>query len=263
MMNCKNLVKITKRARILDVTPNDQERNFDEKKNGVEQELVKAEEPDKIVRHNTLADSRIVDEGRTVFKNCIACHEVGEGAKNGFGPHLNDLIGRKIAGIDNFQYSAVFREIGDRGGVWTESNLRNLLKNSMDFAPGTKMIFAGLKSDKDLASVIAYLKTHSAAPTLVSEIIKAPEVNLSEEVLAIKGDLEYGEYLANDCSTCHIASGTNSGIPKIVGMAEKEILMALHAYKRKIRDNSIMQMMAGRLSDEEIASVALYFSQLK
>lgn len=78
-------------------------------------------------------------------------------------------------------------------------------------------------------------------------------------VLAISGDPEYGEYLASECVTCHQASGADDGIPSITGWPRDEFVAAMLAYKTRARPHPIMQMMAGRLSDEEIASLAAFF----
>ena len=82
------------------------------------------------------------------------------------------------------------------------------------------------------------------------------------EVLAIEGDVEYGEYLASECTTCHQASGASDGIPSIVGWDTDPFVTAMHAYKEKHRDNPVMQMVTGRLANDEIAALAAYFKGL-
>ena len=74
---------------------------------------------------------------------------------------------------------------------------------------------------------------------------------------------EYGEYLASDCKTCHKVKGSSPGVPLISGVDRKDLTIALHAYKQKIRKNPVMQMMANRLSNEDIAALAIYFEGLK
>ena len=86
---------------------------------------------------------------------------------------------------------------------------------------------------------------------------------LSPSILEIEGDIAYGEYLASDCQTCHRADNSNEGIPGINGREIIEIVYALHEYKNKYRENQVMQMMAGGLSDEEIAALASYFASLQ
>jgi cytochrome c len=101
------------------------------------------------------------DDGAEVFKKCRACHEVGEGAKNKVGPVLNDLVGRKAGTIEGFNYSVANKSAAEKGLVWTPEVLFQYLANPMAFMPGTKMAFAGLKSDQDRRDVIAYLAKFS------------------------------------------------------------------------------------------------------
>ncbi len=77
-----------------------------------------------------------------------------------------------------------------------------------------------------------------------------------------KGDIEYGEYLSSECVTCHQASGADKGIPSITGWHVDSFISVIKAYKAKDLDNPAMQLIAGRLDDEQIASLALYFGSL-
>jgi cytochrome c553 len=80
----------------------------------------------------------------------------------------------------------------------------------------------------------------------------------------VKGDRALGEYLSNECVACHQISGKPvGGIPPIVGVPEDQFLVLMHAYRDKLRDNEVMQSIAGRLSDGEIASLAAYFSSIQ
>ena len=98
--------------------------------------------------------------GEKVFKKCQACHAVGEGAKNKAGPILNGVVGATIGKhVADFQYSKALTDLGDAGKVWDEANLTEWLKNPKAFAKGTKMAFAGLKKDEEIADVIAYIST--------------------------------------------------------------------------------------------------------
>ena len=85
---------------------------------------------------------------------------------------------------------------------------------------------------------------------------------VSQEILAIEGDPEYGEYLGSECTTCHQANGGNDGIPSIVGWETEDFVIAMHAYKEKHRENPVMQMITGRLANDEIAALAAYFKSL-
>lgn len=95
------------------------------------------------------------EAGAKVFLVCKTCHQIGEGAKNGIGPEQNGLVGRKAGSVPGYHYS----EANIKSGiVWTEDNLRKYLRDPKAMIPGTKMSFAGLKDDKKIDDVIAYIK---------------------------------------------------------------------------------------------------------
>jgi cytochrome c len=100
--------------------------------------------------------------GSEVFKKCTACHNAQKGGPNGTGPNLWGVVGAPIAGRPTgFDYSSAIK---GKGGTWTWDNLFAWLKSPRDFAPGTKMTFAGLSKPEDRANVIAYLNTQSDSP---------------------------------------------------------------------------------------------------
>ena len=84
------------------------------------------------------------------------------------------------------------------------------------------------------------------------------QTDLADQIA--KADLGYGEYLAGECVTCHRKSG--GGIPQINGIEAETFVTIMKAYRSKQLDNKVMQMMAGRLDDEQIMSLAAYFSSL-
>jgi cytochrome c len=98
------------------------------------------------------------ENGKDVFKGCRPCHQVGPGAKNGIGPNLNGIVGRKAGTIAGFAYSDVNKEAGTKGLAWTEDNLFKYLENPALFMPGNKMTYAGVKDEADRRDLIAYLK---------------------------------------------------------------------------------------------------------
>jgi cytochrome c len=100
--------------------------------------------------------------GEKVFKKCMACHAVGEGAANKVGPELNGIVGRTAGTVEGFSYSQGMKDAGAGGLVWTEENLSKYLENPKGTIPGNKMAFAGLKKEDERANVIAFLKTHPA-----------------------------------------------------------------------------------------------------
>jgi len=93
------------------------------------------------------------DKGKKVFRKCKACHKMEEG-KNGVGPSLYDIIDRAAGSIEGFKYSSAMAE---SGLTWDVETMTAFLKKPKDLVPGTKMSFAGLKKDKQIADVIAYL----------------------------------------------------------------------------------------------------------
>jgi len=99
--------------------------------------------------------------GEKVFKRCKACHMVGEKAKNRVGPLLNDIFGRKAGTIEGFKYSKAMAEAGEGGLVWDDETMTAFLKKPRKYIKGTKMGFAGLRKDEQIADVIAYLKSFS------------------------------------------------------------------------------------------------------
>ena len=108
--------------------------------------------------HPALADGDAA-AGEKVFKKCAACHAVGDGAKNKVGPALNGIVGAPAAHVEDFKYSANMVELAEGGLVWDEETLTAYLKKPKDVVPKTKMSFAGLRKEEEVAHVIAYLKT--------------------------------------------------------------------------------------------------------
>ncbi|MGU3537418.1 c-type cytochrome [Methylobacterium sp. A54F] len=91
--------------------------------------------------------------GEKAFAPCKACHAFG---KNGVGPNLTGVVGRKAASAEGYTYSAALK---NSGITWDDANLHEWLKNPKTKVPGTKMVFPGYPDDKKINDVIAYLKT--------------------------------------------------------------------------------------------------------
>ncbi|MHA6346583.1 c-type cytochrome [Roseivivax sp. CAU 1761] len=107
-------------------------------------------------------DPELVGQGEKVFRKCQACHQIGEGASNRVGPHLNGVIGRTVGGLDGFGYSDALAEAAGSGETWTAEHLAAFLADPRGTYPGTKMSFAGLRKDKDVEALLAYLRSASA-----------------------------------------------------------------------------------------------------
>ena len=82
------------------------------------------------------------------------------------------------------------------------------------------------------------------------------------ENLLKNADIAYGEYLAGECVTCHRGGASNDGIPNISGMEAEAFVYIIQSYRSKELENKVMQLVAGRLDDEQIASLAVYFASL-
>jgi len=93
--------------------------------------------------------------GEQVFRKCRACHAVGPGAKNKVGPELNGLDGRHSGTAPGYNYSAANK---NSGLTWNEQTFKEYIKDPRGKIPGTKMIFPGIKKEKDIGNLWAYLK---------------------------------------------------------------------------------------------------------
>ncbi|WP_375258635.1 c-type cytochrome [Citreimonas sp.] len=100
--------------------------------------------------------------GEAVFRKCMACHAVGEGAQNKVGPMLNGVVGREIAALEDFNYSDALIALREEGKSWTPEELAAFLEKPRDYATGTKMAFPGLRKEEERNDVIAYLATFTA-----------------------------------------------------------------------------------------------------
>ena len=100
-------------------------------------------------------------KGAKIYKKCVSCHMIGDGAKNRVGPHLNGIIGREIGAIADYKYSKAMVKYAATAKVWSEGNLAAYLESPRKVVKGGRMAFAGLRKEKDRADVIAYLKENA------------------------------------------------------------------------------------------------------
>ena len=99
--------------------------------------------------------------GEKVFKKCAACHSIVKGGKNNIGPALYNVVGRKTGAITDYKYSKALASFDKE---WTFEELNGYLIKPAKWIKGTKMAFAGLRKEKDRASVIKYLNENSDSP---------------------------------------------------------------------------------------------------
>ena len=99
--------------------------------------------------------------GEKVFKKCAACHSIVKGGKNNIGPALYNVVGRKIGIVEDYKYS---KALASYVKEWTLEELNGYLIKPAKWIKGTKMAFAGLRKEKDRASVIKYLNQNSDNP---------------------------------------------------------------------------------------------------
>lgn len=205
------------------------------------------------------------EQGAEIWQDCSGCHEIGPEAADAVGPHLNGVFGRKAGAHERFAYSDSLLRMSADGLVWTLETLDAYIENPLALVSGTRMGYPGLEDAQERADLLAFLRLYSDSPQNIPEAPPtaiATRLELDEAILAIEGDPEYGEYLSSECVTCHQADGTVEGIPSITLWPEDAFVVAMHAYKRNLRPHPVMQMIASRLNDEEIAALAAYFATL-
>lgn len=191
------------------------------------------------------------ERGRALFEKCAGCHQVGDGARAAVGPPLTGIVGRPAASTD-FSHSPVLAAAGGAGLVWDEAALDALLIDPSGVVPGTRMRTKGVEAAEDRADLIAFLASYDG-PVLGFVV--------PEKAWSTPGDPAYGEYLAGECSGCHGAGVQD--IPDIAGMDRDRLVSTLHAYRAKARRHPVMEMIAGRLDDEQIASLSEWLASQK
>lgn len=183
MENCKDApVEITMRAMVLDVTPESEEDEVDTAAaapaeavsetdqaamgNATQLEVAEAAQTQEAVEAEAAPvevaalDPEMVATGEKVFRQCQACHAVGEGARNKSGPMLTGVVGRTAGAVDGFRYSGAFEDANAEGLVWNAETLSGFLADPRAYLKGNKMSFRGLSKQEDVDAVIAYLRSH-------------------------------------------------------------------------------------------------------
>jgi cytochrome c len=99
--------------------------------------------------------------GEKIFKKCAACHSIVKSGKNKIGPALYNVVERKVGGVADYKYS---KALAAYDKIWTFEELNGFLKKPAKYIKGPKMAYAGLRKEKDRASVIKYLNQNSDSP---------------------------------------------------------------------------------------------------
>ena len=102
-----------------------------------------------------------VESGEKIFKKCAACHSINKGGPNKIGPALYNVVGRQVGGVSDYKYSKALQEYDN---VWSFEELNGFLLKPAKWIKGTKMAYAGLRKEKDRASIIKYLNQSSDSP---------------------------------------------------------------------------------------------------
>jgi len=175
-------------------------------------------------------------KGEATFQQCVACHQIGDGAQNGVGPALNHVFGRQAGTAESFQFSDAMRAKGESDGlVWDEQSLYIFLAGPERYVPGTIMGFEGLRTEQEIKDLLAYLIQYSPAyepgsgkivPANVSSSAALPEQKTGTEEEPVpeftdefltSGDAitSGGEIWVKQCRHCHGNSAYPGKAPKL------------------------------------------------
>ena len=103
---------------------------------------------------SSAAPAQDVAAGKTAFNKCLACHAIGEDAKNKVGPELNGLDGRKSGTVPDYNYSNANK---NSSITWNETQFKEYIQDPRAKVPGTKMVFVGIKNEKEVNDLWAYV----------------------------------------------------------------------------------------------------------
>ncbi len=112
-----------------------------------------------LVLASTNVQAQDVAAGETSFKKCLPCHAVGSDAKNKVGPELNGLDGRKSGAVPDFSYSDANK---NSNITWSQATFSEYIKDPRAKIPGTKMVFPGIKNEKEIGDLWSYLTQFDA-----------------------------------------------------------------------------------------------------
>ncbi|MBF9033089.1 c-type cytochrome [Rhodobacterales bacterium HKCCE2091] len=156
MESCADSIEVTMRAAVLDVTPEGDGGGIDLEGGGGGSAAAPAAAEEAPAPEPEGPDPALVAEGESLFRQCSACHQIGEGASNRVGPALNGIVGAEAGTREGFRYSPALAEAGI---TWTHENLAAYLLDPRGFISGNRMAFRGLRDAAEAEAMIAYLQS--------------------------------------------------------------------------------------------------------
>ena len=159
--------------------------------------------------------------GEATFRKCAACHTINQGGANGLGPNLWGSLGRGIAQTPGFAFSEALRS---KGGSWTFEAMNDWLRSPRQFAPGTKMTFAGLGNPEERANLIAYMNRQgSNLPLPPPPAAATPAEAAASNAAAPAGDRAAPQPELNEATTPRTPANVGGeGAPDVSGRAKQE-----------------------------------------
>jgi cytochrome c len=159
--------------------------------------------------------------GEATFRKCAACHTINQGGANGLGPNLWGSVGAPLGHAAGFAYSDALRS---KGGSWTFEAMNEWLRSPRQFAPGTKMTFAGLSNPEERANLIAYLNSQgSNLPLPPPPAAETPAQAAASNAAAPAGGQAAAQPELNAATTPRTPANVGGeGAPDVSGRAKQE-----------------------------------------
>ncbi len=189
-----------------------------------------------------------------------------KGAKARVGPALNGIYGRRAGDVDGFTYSKAMTRMGNDGLIWTLETLDPYLENPKALISGTRCPIVGSRIPATAQTFWPICGCGLIAPATFPRLNPRPArptMIWTRLFWPFRATRTMANTFRRNARPATKATASDQGIPSITGWPEEDFVVAMHAYKRKLRPHPVMQMMAGRLNDEEIAALAAWFATLE